>query len=538
MLMLDDKTSEIISVIYNMRKLVETNIVSAINIKNKIESKYTFKVIIFITPIDENINLLTEELKNPNFTEYYLFFSSEITDEKLEKIAANDKFNLVKSVIEFNCEFIALSPLLFTLNLDYNPVVSIENMRDVKIKKYMDDILLGLTNFLLSAKVKPDICYSSSIESTQILSSCLIDIFRTKREAFHFGTNGDNTLLLLVDRCQDPITPLLTKWTYQSMIHELIGLKNNVCTIESSGKTLTLPLSEFDDNFYSANMYSNYGFFCESINKYVEDLEKEKKKLTESTEIDSMRKTIQLIPEITKKTEIMNRHMSIIAKLHDIVTHRDLLTVSAIEQKCIKEGNMIEDYKDLSSLITNKAITNEDVLKVALIYILCHETKKDAKIEEIKRMLFSRGIKMSELEIIDSMLKYSGNKTKKNDFFSSFMLYDKLTSMFDTTEQTINLLTQNKPLICDIVEQIAKNKLTDSKYPIHKLNSKYTTKTSSSVYSKVIIFMIGGCTFEEVVKLEMMRSKLPFEIVIGSTSVVNSKEFLSNVASNSPISTM
>jgi hypothetical protein len=199
---------------------------------------------------------------------------------------------------------------------------------------------------------------------------------------------------------------------------------------------------------------------------------------------------------------------------------------------------MIEDYKDLSSLITNKAITNEDVLKVALIYILCHETKKDAKIEEIKRMLFSRGIKMSELEIIDSMLKYSGNKTKKNDFFSSFMLYDKLTSMFDTTEQTINLLTQNKPLICDIVEQIAKNKLTDSKYPIHKLNSKYTTKTSSSVYSKVIIFMIGGCTFEEVVKLEMMRSKLPFEIVIGSTSVVNSKEFLSNVASNSPISTM
>ena len=413
--------------------------------------------------------------------------------------------------------------------------MTIENIHNEQIQKYNKQVVLGLTNFLLSVRTKPDICFSSSIESTQILSNSLIDIIKDKREIFHFSNNKENSLLLLIDRCQDPITPLLTKWTYQSMIHELIGLKNNMCTFEYNGKPLTYSLSEFDDDFYSSSMYSNYGYFCELINKYVENLKNEKKRLTESTDIDQMRKTIQVIPEITKKTDIMNKHMNIIAKLLDSVTQRDLLKISEIEQKCIKEGNITEDYKGLSELILNKTFNDQDVLKFVLIYILRHETKKDVKIEEIKKMLFSRGIKTSEIKIIDSMLKHCGSKTKKNDLFSSFMLYDKFTSMFDNSDEKINLLTQNKPLVCDIIEQISKNKLNESKYPIHKLNPQNIAKLNSQTYSKVIIFMIGGCTYEEVVKLQMMQSKLPFEIVIGGTSVLNAKQFMNNILNNERI---
>jgi len=32
---------------------------------------------------------------------------------------------------------------------------------------------------------------------------------------------------LLLERSEDPITPLLHQWTYQAMLHELIGIKNN-----------------------------------------------------------------------------------------------------------------------------------------------------------------------------------------------------------------------------------------------------------------------------------------------------------------------
>jgi len=33
-----------------------------------------------------------------------------------------------------------------------------------------------------------------------------------------------STCFLLVDRREDPVTPLLNQWTYQAMVHEVLGV--------------------------------------------------------------------------------------------------------------------------------------------------------------------------------------------------------------------------------------------------------------------------------------------------------------------------
>lgn len=43
------------------------------------------------------------------------------------------------------------------------------------------------------------------------------------------------TVLLLTDRREDPITPLMNQWTYQAMLHELIGLHNNRLNLGKPG---------------------------------------------------------------------------------------------------------------------------------------------------------------------------------------------------------------------------------------------------------------------------------------------------------------
>lgn len=50
---------------------------------------------------------------------------------------------------------------------------------------------------------------------------------------FDFGSRSSPVVLLL-DRRDDPVTPLLTQWTYQAMIHELIGIKDNTLKLSSS----------------------------------------------------------------------------------------------------------------------------------------------------------------------------------------------------------------------------------------------------------------------------------------------------------------
>ena len=50
-----------------------------------------------------------------------------------------------------------------------------------------------------------------------------------ERELFDFGARGGDTAptVLLLDRRDDPVTPLLLQWTFQAMVHELIGINTN-----------------------------------------------------------------------------------------------------------------------------------------------------------------------------------------------------------------------------------------------------------------------------------------------------------------------
>lgn len=43
---------------------------------------------------------------------------------------------------------------------------------------------------------------------------------------FDFRLTVVPPLLIILDRRNDPVTPLLTQWTYQAMAHELLGIQN------------------------------------------------------------------------------------------------------------------------------------------------------------------------------------------------------------------------------------------------------------------------------------------------------------------------
>jgi len=43
---------------------------------------------------------------------------------------------------------------------------------------------------------------------------------------FDFRPTQTPPVLVILDRLNDPVTPLLTQWTYQAMVHELLGIIN------------------------------------------------------------------------------------------------------------------------------------------------------------------------------------------------------------------------------------------------------------------------------------------------------------------------
>lgn len=60
---------------------------------------------------------------------------------------------------------------------------------------------------------------------------------------YHMNNNADlwdfrksvaPPLLIILDRRNDPVTPLLTQWTYQAMVHELLGITNSRVSMEDA----------------------------------------------------------------------------------------------------------------------------------------------------------------------------------------------------------------------------------------------------------------------------------------------------------------
>ena len=70
-------------------------------------------------------------------------------------------------------------------------------------------------------------------------------------------SSDDESVVIILDWRDDPITPLLNQWNYQAMIHELIGITNH--RVKLPGVKDEIVINPDHDDFFEANMYLNYG---------------------------------------------------------------------------------------------------------------------------------------------------------------------------------------------------------------------------------------------------------------------------------------
>ena len=66
--------------------------------------------------------------------------------------------------------------------------------------------------------------------------------------------------VLILDRKDDPVTPLLLQWTFQAMVHELLGLHDNrVDLLSVAGVSLLLRTQHIVQESVLGFMHSGLG---------------------------------------------------------------------------------------------------------------------------------------------------------------------------------------------------------------------------------------------------------------------------------------
>ncbi len=131
-------------------------------------------------------------------------------------MAEADEQEVVKDVQEFYCDYMAVSPHLFSINTN-NCYQGLKNWNPSALQRTTQAII----SVLLSLKKNPTIRYQSNSEMCKRLAENVRQTIAREGSLFDFrkssishsslGESSVTPVLLLLDRKFDPLTPLLNQ---------------------------------------------------------------------------------------------------------------------------------------------------------------------------------------------------------------------------------------------------------------------------------------------------------------------------------------
>ncbi|NWR39930.1 VPS45 protein, partial [Tachuris rubrigastra] len=470
-------------------------------------------------PTKENVELLVQELRRPKYSVYFIYFSNVISKSDVKALAEADEQEVVAEVQEFYGDYIAVNPHVFSLNIlgccrgrSWDPAQLARTTQ-------------GLTALLLSLKKCPMIRYQLSSEPAKRLAECVKQVITKEYELFDFRRTEVPPLLLILDRSDDAITPLLNQWTYQAMVHELLGINNNridLSRVPGISKDLReVVLSAENDEFYANNMYLNFAEIGTNIKNLMEDFQRRKPKEQQKLEsIADMKAFVENYPQFKKMSGTVSKHVTVVGELSRLVAERNLLEVSEVEQELACQSDhssalqVLHPRPGSGSLVPSLPWGGSSVSCGVGHWMWNRSSLLGSDGDDS----WADGSCPLPAQLVSAVVEYGGKRVRGSDLFGPKDAVAITKQFLKGLKGIENVYTQHQPLLQETLDQLIKGKLKDSQYPYLGPN------TLRDRPQDIVVFLIGGATYEEALAVyNLNRSNPGVRIVLGGTTIHNTK---------------
>jgi vacuolar protein sorting-associated protein 45 len=445
--------------------------------------------------------------------------------------------DLVRQVHEFFADYYAVTPSLFTCNV-FDNVGMYEGKESWRARQrlswsYTVDYLVSV---LLSQRKNPIIRYQKKSAPCSLLAGELNSIVRSERELFNFGSAGNDSLLLILDRRDDPITPLLQNWTYHALVHENFQIKNNRVNMKSVPniqKDLNeIVLSVHQDKFFREAMFLNYGELGSKVKQLAIEYQEKTKSTVKIDTIEDMKRFMDKYPEFKEFASNATKHIAIVSEIFRRTNSNALLKVSEVAQNLACTEDHSDATKSVTDLLNNPKVSFEHKLRVVMLYALRYETERNNKIALFKQTL--RGLagndsESNRIRAVDEVLRISGDKSRGLTLYDNKGLMSAIADSFAAVAEVVglkgmeNVYTKHKPLFVQIVEQALKGRLDNAAFPA-------AGQQGNGKLDSVYVFVVGGATFAETYGMHSLSQANPnVKIFLGGSCIHNGKTYLDDL---------
>ncbi|KAF1981809.1 vacuolar protein sorting-associated protein VpsB [Aulographum hederae CBS 113979] len=539
-LLLDSETVQIVSTATTQSALLNHEVYLTERLDNAAREKMRhLRCLCFVRPSPDSVQFLIDELREPKYGEYNIYFSNIIRKSSLERLAEADDHEVVRAIQEYFADFLVINPDLMSLDLGWPTHKIWSNSPDMWNQEALQRSTEGVLAVLLSLKKKPLIRYAKNSLLAKKLATEVRYHITQEEQLFEFRKMDTPPILLIVDRRDDPVTPLLTQWTYQAMVHELLGIKNG--RVDLSGVPDVRPelkeivLSQDQDPFFKKNMYLNFGDLGQNAKDYVEQFASKKSGSANLESIADMKRFVEEYPEFRKLSGNVTKHVTLVGELSRRVGSDSLLDVSELEQSLACNENHAQDLKTLQRLINSPTIPSDNKLRLTAIYALRYKQHPSNATPMLLDLLaVSGGLSRHRINLILTLLTYHDSLHNVPmagaggipDLFQPGSLFggakDRFTKGLKGVE---NVYTQHSPRLESTLQDLIKGRLREQLYPFVEGGGATRDKPQD-----VVVFMVGGTTYEEAKMVAQVNASSPgVRVVLGGTTVHNSESFLGEV---------
>jgi len=549
------------------------------------ESLRFVKAVCILRPTNENVNALCERLRggtstsssNSSYGEFHVFFTNSIDERKLRAIAKADARgggNKVKQIQEIFCDVIAMDECAFVIdsrdcfkddamrafdpnggmrkrvgnnnssfqrtNYEYalmcDPSWGVRNGTPL-----IDRCVEGVTSVCLALKRPPMFRYSVKSNIARRIAE---DAQRVASERepglFDFGRRNDEGYchVLIVDRFDDCVTPLLTQWTYQAMVHEIFGISSSNRVRAPDAQKLSKKPEEFilssrEDAFFRDHKYDDYGDVGAAVKKYVDDFANERSKTTASkstASVDDVAKFVERFPEFRQKSATVAKHVQLVHTLSKVINDRQLMKVSEIEQELACAGTSVNGLeKQVEEIVNDPSFGESEKVRLVALYCLRRETEAPQICQHLIRVL-SNHVGGKRIDALDCMLRRGGENARTSDLFGTKTIAARMRTSVSALKGAENVYTRHVPLVRSLVAQCVNGKLPASEYS--PTWDGFTPECSRKP-AEIIVFIVGGATYAEaraVAKFNASKESNNIKVTIGGYSMLHQSRFIENLA--------
>ncbi|CAL1535086.1 unnamed protein product [Lymnaea stagnalis] len=559
-LILDSFCTQILNKSCAMYDIVSEGITLVEDLYKKREPLPLLEAVYFITPNEKSITALTNDFRDPTKSLYkaaHVFFNEACPDELFNLLCKARVAKFLKTLKEMYVSFYPMESQVYSLDSPevfkfyYSPNKSSQHVTN------LDRCADQIATLCVTLGEYPTVRYRSAFKQNEEFAKLIkekLDFYKKDDNKMGVGHQKENSILLVLDRGFDPISPLLHELTFQAMAYDLLPIVNDIYKYSnSSGDETEEKQCRLDekDSLWVELRHKHIAIVLQEVSKKLKQFaETRAMKTSEKPSIRDLNQMIKAAPEYQRELSKFAAHSALAEEcMHLYSTQVEKLCKVEQDQAMDVDGNgeKIKDHlKNIRGILLDETITTFDKIRIILLHVICQAGMSKENLNKLaERALIPKEeeciilntqnldvpITEKKQEKLLSYLPINRTPRDSEDTFVTSRWVPYLTDIIEAITSDDKAKSENFPPMLTNSETATTEAVRPDK-PSRQISARHKSADKKKKRSRLFVFIVGGVTYSEIRgAYTFTEASEDWEVVIGSTHILTPEGFLHDLRS-------